>query len=391
MGDGATALGGRLIEAPLLGVVSEFDPAWLGDRSATSSGASARWSLVRAVNAQMLGIGRLAYSLGTHRQIPSLLSRLDAAIRRRTSRSRSPRCSPSRSRFPRRRVPGRDLRLRRDARVHARPPVGDRPALPGARPGAAVPGSAEHPGRQGLDPAAGCVRGVRRHGRLGQRARAPRGRPVRRRRVDAGRAGAVRDLPAQPGQVADQALHDPRGGAQGGRTVEYGRILVPVFGGELDDDIVGTAGRLAAEEAEEGEGGAMLEALYVFEMPMSLPIDARVPPDKVDAGARRCRGRRRSARSTRAWRWRPRWCAAARSARRSCPRPSGAGWRRSCWRPSRPAGSAAAPASAARPRGGPLRRRHHPLRGREGPCKVILTAPPADAPAPEPEPAQSAA
>ena len=34
--------------------------------------------LVQAVNGQMLGIGRLAYSLGTHRQIPSVLSRLDA-------------------------------------------------------------------------------------------------------------------------------------------------------------------------------------------------------------------------------------------------------------------------------------------------------------------------
>ncbi len=33
--------------------------------------------LVQAVNGQMLGIGRLAYSLGTHRQIPSLISRLD--------------------------------------------------------------------------------------------------------------------------------------------------------------------------------------------------------------------------------------------------------------------------------------------------------------------------
>jgi APA family basic amino acid/polyamine antiporter len=54
-----------------------------------------------------------------------------------------------------------------------------------------------------------------------------------------------------------------------------------VFGEELDDDIVGTAGRLAAEEAEEGEGGGVIEALYVFEIPMSLPIDARIPDDKV--------------------------------------------------------------------------------------------------------------
>jgi APA family basic amino acid/polyamine antiporter len=44
---------------------------------------------------------------------------------------------------------------------------------------------------------------------------------------------------------------------------------------------VGTAGRLAAEEAEEGEGGAVIEALYVVEVPMSLPLDARVPDEKI--------------------------------------------------------------------------------------------------------------
>jgi APA family basic amino acid/polyamine antiporter len=63
--------------------------------------------------------------------------------------------------------------------------------------------------------------------------------------------------------------------------VEYGSILVPVFGGPLDDDIVGTAGRLASEEGEEGEGGAVIEALYVVEVPMSLPLDARVPDEKI--------------------------------------------------------------------------------------------------------------
>ena len=62
---------------------------------------------------------------------------------------------------------------------------------------------------------------------------------------------------------------------------EYGSILVPVFGESLDDDIVGTAGRLAAEHGEDKEGGAVLEALYVFEIPMSLPLDARVPEERV--------------------------------------------------------------------------------------------------------------
>jgi APA family basic amino acid/polyamine antiporter len=68
--------------------------------------------------------------------------------------------------------------------------------------------------------------------------------------------------------------------------VEYGSILVPVFGGPLDDDIVGTAGRLASEESEDGEGGAVIEALFVVEVPMSLPLDARVPDDRIAAAKR---------------------------------------------------------------------------------------------------------
>ena len=44
---------------------------------------------------------------------------------------------------------------------------------------------------------------------------------------------------------------------------------------------MGTAGRLASEDANEDEGGAVLEALYVFEIPMSLPLDARVSPERV--------------------------------------------------------------------------------------------------------------
>jgi APA family basic amino acid/polyamine antiporter len=74
--------------------------------------------------------------------------------------------------------------------------------------------------------------------------------------------------------IPPEALQETRG-------VEYGSILVPVFGEELDDDIVGTAGRMAASQGEEDEGGAVLEALYVFEIPMSLPIDARVPDERV--------------------------------------------------------------------------------------------------------------
>ena len=63
---------------------------------------------------------------------------------------------------------------------------------------------------------------------------------------------------------------------------EFGSILVPIFGRPLDDDIVQTAGRLAAEDAEDAEdGGAVIEALWVFEIPMSLPIDAALPEERL--------------------------------------------------------------------------------------------------------------
>jgi APA family basic amino acid/polyamine antiporter len=66
----------------------------------------------------------------------------------------------------------------------------------------------------------------------------------------------------------------------------YGSMLVPVLGTALDDDIMQTAGRLAGEENEDaGEGGAVIEALWVFEVPMALPLDSRV----ADADLRRAR------------------------------------------------------------------------------------------------------
>ena len=67
---------------------------------------------------------------------------------------------------------------------------------------------------------------------------------------------------------------------------EFGSMLVPVLGTPLDDDIMQTAGRLAAEENDDDdEGGAVIEALWIFEVPMSLPLDTRVP----DAELKRAR------------------------------------------------------------------------------------------------------
>ena len=62
---------------------------------------------------------------------------------------------------------------------------------------------------------------------------------------------------------------------------EFGSMLVPVLGTPLDDDIMQTAGRLAAEEADPDEGGAVIEALWIFEVPLALPLDTRVPDDEL--------------------------------------------------------------------------------------------------------------
>jgi APA family basic amino acid/polyamine antiporter len=68
--------------------------------------------------------------------------------------------------------------------------------------------------------------------------------------------------------------------------VEYASILVPIFGTELDDDIVATAGRLAvAEEEERGKDGLgpLLEIVYVIEVPLTVPLDAPLPRERLAA------------------------------------------------------------------------------------------------------------
>jgi basic amino acid/polyamine antiporter, APA family len=76
--------------------------------------------------------------------------------------------------------------------------------------------------------------------------------------------------------------------------VEFSNLLVPVFGTKLDDDIVATAGRLAAAEREDGaeEGESRLELVYVIEVPLTEPLDAELPPER-EAQARRALDRAR--------------------------------------------------------------------------------------------------
>ena len=96
---------------------------------------------------------------------------------------------------------------------------------------------------------------------------------------------ALRDLPQVRGgtsltkrvSVPEEALRKEV------REAEYGNILVPIFGTKLDDDIVSTAGRLADAADEPGEERPRLEVIYVMELPLTVPLDAPPPRERVEA------------------------------------------------------------------------------------------------------------
>jgi APA family basic amino acid/polyamine antiporter len=281
--DGHTALGGANVNAPILGIVSGFDPYWLREAARYAVGAMGAIVLVQAVNGTMLGLSRLTYSLATHRQIPSVLGRLD---RRRSTPYVAIAVAGGISlglafsadieflagifafgamlAFTIAHTSVIVMRFREsDAPRAFRIPLSisvrggsiPLPALVGAVGSFAawVSVIVLHRGARavgGLWMLGGLVLYITY--RLGQ-DKSLRGRYA----------------------IPQEALQDR------GTSAEYGSILVPVFGTSLDDDIVGTAGRLAAEEGEEGEGGAVIEALYVVEVPMSLPLDARVPDEQI--------------------------------------------------------------------------------------------------------------
>ncbi|MEA2389270.1 MAG: basic amino acid/polyamine antiporter, family, partial [Thermoleophilaceae bacterium] len=286
--NGSTPLGHAYLDAPLLGVVQAFHPAWLADALKYVIAVVGSLVLLQAVTGTMLGLSRLSYSLATNRQIPSLLGRLH-------SKRSTPYVAVSVAgvlaaglaytadvqflagifafggslAFTIAHVSVIVMRYREaDAPRAFRVPLSFRfrggsvplPSLVGA-----VGSFAAWVSVLVLHEGARAVGGLWMLGglvlylvyRLGQ------DKPLRKRFT----------IPEAALQVeTDEA--------------EYGSILVPLFGSPLDDDIIGTAGRLASDESEDGEGGAVIEALYVVEVPMSLPLDARVPDDEIATAKR---------------------------------------------------------------------------------------------------------
>ncbi|HKH18756.1 MAG TPA: amino acid permease [Solirubrobacteraceae bacterium] len=280
--------GDRWYEAPMLGVVSGFEQEWLREPLRYTIAVLALAILVIACNAAMFGLSRLGYSLALNRQIPSLVGRLHpryntpvvliglgallavalvipadleflAAIYAfgATLAFTLVHLSVIRLRF---REPDRD----RPYKVPFNLRVG-RGELPlTALLGAAMAVVAFASVLALHDAARFVGAGWMAFGVLLYLIyRTVEDKPVFRRVTVPAKALTRRGVEA-----------------------EFGSILVPVLGTPLDDDIMQTAGRLAGEENEDsGEGGAVIEALWVFEVPMALPLDSRVS----DADLRRAR------------------------------------------------------------------------------------------------------
>jgi len=287
---GHSALSGRYLEAPVLGIVDQINPSWLAESLRYVVAAAAAMTLVAAAQAAMLGLSRLAYQLGTNRQIPSAVGRLH----------------PTRSTpyvvIVIAAVLAMALVLPEDldflvgiyafgallaftiahlsvARSRYLEPDRPRPyAMPltvafrgGRLPVLAVLGAVisaalwvsvvlQHAGAR-LVGTAWMAFGIL----LYVVYRISEDKPLLKRVT----------VPAAALSRADAR-----------REIEYGSILVPILGSGLDDDIIQTAGRLAAEEATDDasdQPGATIEALWVFEVPMALPIDARLPDHQLDA------------------------------------------------------------------------------------------------------------
>jgi APA family basic amino acid/polyamine antiporter len=283
-----TELGGRYAEAPVLGIVSSITSSWVSDVLRYAVAVMATLVLVQSANAGMVGITRTSYTLATHRQIPRGLARLhpthmtpwiviaastvlvfvlllpaDIELLATTfaygaliafaiahlsvcaMRVREP-DRPRAFKIPfNLRVAGAELPL---------------PALLGALLSiVAWVGVLLYHDEARFIGTAWMLVGV--------------GLFVLYRRRQG--LSLTRLVEVTPATLTRRELE-----------VEYGSILVPVFGAELDDDIMSTAGQLASDQ-DSGEGdGAVIEAIYVIEVPMSLPLDARLPEETVEKAKR---------------------------------------------------------------------------------------------------------
>ena len=284
-----TALGNEFVEAPVLGVVSAYEPAWVADAMRWIVALVAAPVLFWAATTSMLGVSRHIYTLAINRQIPSWLGKLDA-------RHATPQVAIAISGLIAiGLVVPNDVKLLAGLyafgatlaitiahvsilRLRFRDPERRRPFL--------VPGNVAWRGVRLPLPTvlAALLTGLAFLSVLILHDTA--------RWVGGGwmlfglafyvvyRKGFEGTSLTRRVSVTERAL------TKQVAELSYRRILVPVFGTKLDDDIVATAGRLAAaartDDHVEGNS-AHLALIHVIEVPLSLPLDAELPPDRETA------------------------------------------------------------------------------------------------------------
>jgi APA family basic amino acid/polyamine antiporter len=284
---GHSGLATNHLGAPVIGIVERFHPAALADALKYTVAAAAGLTLIAAARSAMLGLSRLAFSLATNRQIPSALGRL----------------------HPQRSTPFVLIGIAAVA-AGALVVAGNLDFLFGIFAfGAMLAFTIAH--------VSICVLRYREPDRP-RPYRMPGGVRLR---------GGVLPLPAALGALLSGAgwitvvvlhagaryvglswvlagigffvLYRKRdGGAVGARVTvpeavlraraperDFGSILVPLLGGELDDDLVQTAALLVASESadEAAIDRATIEAIWIFRVPMSLPLDAPLPELQLKA------------------------------------------------------------------------------------------------------------
>lgn len=284
--DGHTELSTRYLNDPMVGIVTQMHPHWLAQGLRYIVGGLAALTLVAAANSAMLGLSRLAYSLSTNRQIPSGLGRLHpqrstpyvliilaGLIAAGLAASENldflvglyafgamlaftiAHLSVCRLRYS---EPDRDRPYKVPLSIKLRGGELPLPAAFGALAAAAgwlavmfVHEPARYVGVGWM--AIGIVLYV-----------------VYRR---ADETSLLRRVTVSP-----QALR-----AEPSTERDYGSILVPLLGTGLDEDIVQTAALLVAGEQtdEAAIDTATIEAVWIFVIPMSLPLDARLPEAQV--------------------------------------------------------------------------------------------------------------
>jgi APA family basic amino acid/polyamine antiporter len=272
-----TALAGPLVEAPVLGVVETFEPGWLADVMRWAVVVVAVPVLAWAANTSMLGLSRHVYVLATNRQIPSWAGRLQ-----RTHTTPFVAILIAAAMAFALAIPG-DIEFLAGVyafgallagtiahlsiiRLRSTDPDRERPF--------SVPWSVNVRGRSIPLPAvfAGAVSGL---GWLTVIAFHEKALYVGGGWMAFGlvfyvvyRLFVERTTLTERVTVPDASLKKERA------EIKFSKILVPVFGTPLDDDIVATAGRLADAEAETSGHNPRMDVIYVAEVPLTVPIDA---------------------------------------------------------------------------------------------------------------------